>query len=83
MPIDISAFRSIAAQSPDRLVYVQGDQLKSAKTQGSLDIEAFKAATNAFLDAYKEHYGAAFGQMARNTLQEFVEAGRPDRKSVV
>jgi hypothetical protein len=83
MPIDISAFRSIAAQSPDRLVYVQGDQLKSAKTQGSLDIEAFKAATNAFLDAYKEHYGAALGQMARNTLQEFVEAGRPISASVV
>ncbi len=84
MPIDINSFRAISAKADGgNLLYVQGDQLKSAKAQGSRDIEAFKAATNAFLDAYKEHYGAAMGQMACNTLQEFVEAGRPISASVV
>ena len=84
MPIDFNTFRTMSVKTNGaNLLYLQGDQLKSAKVQGSRDIEAFKAATNAFLDAYKEHYGAALGQMARNTLQEFVEAGKPISASVV
>ena len=84
MPIDINAFRAISSKANGTdLLYVHGDSLKSTKAQGSRDIMAFKAATQAFLDAYKAHYGAALGQMARNTLQEFVEADRPLSASVV
>ncbi len=51
MSLDISAFRSIAAQSPDKLVYASGEKLKSAKTQGTRGPEAFKAAVDAFIQA--------------------------------
>ena len=84
MPIDFNTFRTMSVKTNGaNLLYLQGNQLKSAKAQGSRNIEAFKAATNAFLDAYKEHYGAAFGEMALNTLQQFMEAGRPISASVV
>ena len=65
---------------------MEGDQLKSTtaqKSRGSAQFEEFKAATTAFLDSFKEHYGSALGQTARNTLQEYVEMGRPLTASVV
>ena len=56
MALDISAFRSIAAQNPDRLVYVSGQKLKSAKTQATRGPEAFKAAVDAFVKALRKIY---------------------------
>lgn len=76
MPIDITTFRSIAAQSPDRLVYVSGEKLKSAKTQGSRGPEVFKAAVDAFIKAYGDHYGAKLGNMSRQSLQGCLEHDR-------
>ena len=83
MPIDIATFRSIAAQSPDRLVYMSGNALKSAKKQGSLGPEAFKAAVDAFIKAYGDHYGAKFGEMSRRSLQEYIDGSKPLTASVV
>ena len=83
MSLDISAFRSIAAQSPDRLVYVSGQKLKSAKTQGTRGPEAFKAAVDAFVKAYGDHYGAKLGNMSRQSLQEFADGSKPLTASVV
>ena len=68
------------------MLYVQDGQLKSTtaqKSRGSAQFEEFKAATNAFIDSFKEHYGAKLGQTARNTLQEYIEMGRPITASVV
>ena len=87
MPIDINTFRTMSANADGaNLLYVEDGNLKSttaAKSGGSAAFEEFKAATNAFLDSYKAHYGAALGQMARNTLQEYAEMGRPLSVSVV
>ena len=87
MPIDIGTFRAVASKANEaNLLYVQDGKLKSAaagKSGGSAQFDDFKAATTAFLDSYKKHYGAALGQMARNTLQEYAEMGRPLSASVV
>ena len=72
MPIDISAFRSIAAQSSDRLVYVSGEKLKSAKTQGSRGPEVFKAAVDAFVKAG--------GALIVLSMQGFGERWHPGEK---
>ena len=87
MSLDINVFRTIAAK-PDgnQLLYVQGAELKSTTAQksgGSAQFDEFKAATKAFLDSFKAHYGAALGQTASNTLREYVEMGRPLSASVV
>ena len=87
MPIDINSFRTMSAKTDgSSLLYVQGDQLKSTTAQksgGSAQFAEFKAATTAFLDSFKAHYGARLGQMAANTLQEYVEMGRPLSASAV
>ena len=83
MPIDISAFRSIATQSPNRLVYVSGENVKSAKTQGTRGPEVFKAAVDAFIKAYGDHYGAKLGNMSRQSLQEYADGSKPLTASVV
>ena len=83
MSLDISAFRSIAAQNPDKLVYVSGEKLKSAKTQGSRGPEVFKAAVDAFIKAYTDHYGAKLGNMSRKSLQEYADGSKPLTASVV
>ncbi len=65
---------------------MQGDQPKSTSAQrprSSAQFAEFKAATTAFLDSYKEHYGAGLGRMAANTLQEYVEMDRPLSASAV
>lgn len=83
MSLDISAFRSIAAQSPDKLVYVSGQKLKSTNTQGSRGPEVFKAAVDAFIKAYGDHYGAKLGNMSRKSLQEYADGSKPLTASVV
>ena len=87
MPIDINSFRTMSAKTDgSSLLYVQGDQLKSTTAQksgGSAQFAEFKAATTAFLDSFKAHYGARLGQMAANTLQEYVEMDRPLSASAV
>ena len=87
MPIDINTFRTLSAKADGaNLLSVEDGNLKSttaAKSGGSAAFGEFKAATVAFLDSYEKHYGAALGQMARNTLQEFAEMGRPLSVSVV
>ena len=87
MPIDIQAFRSITGRSDqESLFYVKDNNLmattaRDVRSTGS--VHQFKAATKVFLDAYRRHYGAALGQMASNTLQEYVEMGRPLSARVV
>ena len=83
MPLDISAFRSIATQSPDKLVYVSGEKVKTTKTQGTRGPESFKAAVDAFIKAYGDHYGAKLGNMSRQSLQEFADGTKPLTASVV
>jgi len=87
MPIDISTFRAVASKANEaNLLYVQDGKLKSTaagKSGGSAQFGEFKEATTAFLNSYKKHYGVALGQMARNTLQEYAEMGRPLSASVV
>ncbi len=83
MPIDISAFRSIATQSPNRLVYVSGEKVKTTKTQGTRGPESFKAAVDAFIKAYGDHYGAKLGNMSRQSLQEYADGTKPLTASVV
>lgn len=83
MPLDIQAFRSIAAQNPDKLVFVQGESLKTASRAAQGTPEAFKAATEAFIRAYGEHYGAKLGNMSRQSLQEYADGSKPLTASVV
>ena len=75
MPLDINAFRSIAAQSPDKLVYVQDGALKTTKNQAHHGAHTYKAATDAFLKAYTDHYGARLGDALKRHLQ--ADGGTP------
>ena len=38
MPIDMHAFRSMAAQSPDKAIYVSGDTLKATRNAASMSL---------------------------------------------
>ena len=75
MPLDINAFRSIATQSPDKLVYVQDGALKTTKNQAHHGAHTYKAATDAFLKAYTDHYGARLGDALKRHLQ--ADGGTP------
>ena len=75
MPFDINAFRSIATQSPDKLVYVQDGALKTTKNQAHHGAHTYKAATDAFLKAYTDHYGARLGDALKRHLQ--ADGGTP------
>ena len=87
MSFDINAFRPMSAKADGAsLLSVQDDQPKSTSAQrprSSDQFENFKAATTAFLDSFKARYGAGLGQMAANTLQEYVEMDRPLSASAV
>lgn len=77
MPLDINAFRSIASQSPDKLVYVQGESLKTTRNQAHHGAHTYKAATDAFLAAYRQHYGAILGDALKRHLEAEGNAGKP------
>ena len=77
MPLDINAFRSIASQSPDKLVYVQGESLKTTRNQAHHAAHTYKAATDAFLAAYRQHYGAILGDALKRHLEAEGNAGKP------
>ena len=77
MPLDINAFRSIASQSPDRLVYVQGESLKTTRNQAHHAAHTYKAATDAFLAAYRQHYGAILGDALKRHMEAEGNAGKP------
>lgn len=77
MPLDINAFRSIASQSPDKLVYVQGESLKTTRNQAHHAAHTYKAAPDAFLAAFRQHYGAALGDALKRHLEAEGNAGKP------
>ena len=77
MPLDINAFRSIANQNPDKLVYVHGQSLKTTRNQERHGAHTYKAATDAFLAAYRQHYGAILGDALKRHLEAEGNAGKP------
>ena len=77
MALDINAFRSIANQNPDKLVYVQGNSLKTTRNEAHHDAHTYKAATDAFLSAYRQHYGEALGDALKRHLEAEDNAGKP------
>ena len=77
MPLDINAFRSIAAQSPDKLVYVQDGALRTTKNQAHHGAHTYKAATDAFIKAYTDHYGVKLGDALQRHLQADGNVGTP------
>ena len=84
MPIDFNAFSSAAAKlDGSKLLYLQGDQIKSTGTASASKQTGFAAATDAFLRAYAEHYGEHIGEMARQFLQNDANAGKPLSASMV
>ena len=84
MPLDFDAFRSMTANlDGGKLIYLQGDQLKSTGSASASKQTAFAAATDAFLRAYTRHYGAAIGDAARRFLEQDDNAGKPLSASVV
>lgn len=48
MALDINAFRTIASQNPDKLVYVQGESLKTTRNQAHHAAHAGTAAADGF-----------------------------------
>ena len=77
MSIDINAFRSIANQSPDKFVYAQGETLKTSRSDTTHGAHTYRAATNAFLKACVDHYGARMGEAIVKFLQDDIEGGKP------
>ena len=77
MPLDINAFRSIANQTPDKLVYVHGQSLKTTRNQERHGAHTYQAATNAFLKACTDHYGSRMGDAIVKFLQADIEGGKP------
>ena len=77
MPLDINAFRTIASENPDKLVYVQGDSLKTTRNAAHHSKRTYKAATDAFLSAYRQHYGTALGDALQRHLETADNAGKP------
>jgi len=77
MPLDINAFRSIANQSSDKFVYVQGNSLKTTKNEARHGAHTYKAATDAFLAAYRQHYGEALGDALKRHLESEDNVGKP------
>ena len=77
MPLDINAFRSIANQNPDKLVYVHGQSLKTTRNQERHGAHTYRAATNAFLKACTDHYGSRMGEAIVKFLLADIEGGKP------
>ena len=77
MSININAFRAIANQNPDRLVYAQGEALGVTKHKTNHEVHTYLAATNAFLRACVDHYGSRLGEAVVKFLQADIEGGKP------
>lgn len=77
MSIDINAFRAIANQNPDKLVYVQGETLKTTRNKAHHGEHTYKAAADAFLSVSRQHYGAALGDALKRYLEAEGNAGKP------
>ena len=78
MPLDINAFRSIASQSPDKLVYVQGESLKTTRNQAHHAAHTYKVATDAFLAAYRRQVGKAGRNRHGRPVARRLESGGQD-----
>ena len=75
MSIDINAFRAIANQNPNKLVYVQGQSLKTTRNEAHHGAHTYRAATNAFLKACTDHYGSRMGAAIVKFLLTDIEGG--------
>ncbi len=89
MSLDISSFSNLVNRiDGDRTVVVNSNATK-VKSHGSFSTFFFttksklRASTNEFLNAYTKAFGTHLGEMARETLSEVLEAGKPLKACVV
>lgn len=76
MPLDISAFRSIASQSPDKFVYAQNQTLKASRSATKHGAPSY-AAADAFIKACSDHYGKRMADAIKKYLASDGNEGKP------
>ncbi len=88
MPIEINQFRNLAQSVDANRSIVLANKGTEVKDRGGFATaftfkSTHRAATQTFLDSYRAAYGANLGEIAREMVQNDLNAGKPLRASTV